>query len=163
MPGAFTSTADITARRMDSAVSDYLSRMNAHYEAHRVMQDRATVTTETGTATHWESAGALRACMHEAELADHAQQAMYECARYRSRAMFRAYAHTCWCRVRSVKPRPVALTLAQVAHLYAGLDHERTTNAPPGQLRARTVLATCHASNAPGLSAHSQRMETGRT
>lgn len=163
MSGVFSCPADITARYLDSAVTDYLSRMNTHHENQRALADRATVTTETGPVTCWQSAGELRLWAHENELAELAQQSMYECARYRSRAMFRAYAHSCLCRVRVVRPRPVVFTLAQVAHLFAGTDRERATSAPPGQLRTRTVLATCHASNAPGLSAHSQRMETGRT
>jgi hypothetical protein len=41
-------------------------------------------------------------------------------------------------------------SLAQVAQVFT-LAHSPTSHAPPGHLYALNVLATCHASNAPGL------------
>lgn len=164
MRGAFRSRHDQVVRVLDAGVNDYLERMTAHYASADTMREQRT-TRETGeryTHTSWDARD-LRAWGHEMELAQECEQAMYECARGRYRAQMTAYAHTCLCRVRVVRPRPVVFTLAQVAHLFAENDRKRTTNAPPGQLRTRTVLATCHASNAPGLSAHSQHTETGRT
>ena len=61
-------------------------------------------------------------------------------------------AHVAYCSARkethSADLLPV--TLAQVAQLFAPVT--RSTFAPPGQRSALNVLATCHASNAPGLS-----------
>jgi hypothetical protein len=55
-------------------------------------------------------------------------------------------AHAAYCSARA----KTHMTLAQVAQLFAPVA--RSTSAPPGQRSAPNVLATCHASNAPGLS-----------
>jgi hypothetical protein len=63
-------------------------------------------------------------------------------------------AHEAYCKVRSLSLRSfetVQLSLAQVAQVFT-VAHSPASHAPPGQLSARSVLATCHASNAPGLS-----------
>jgi hypothetical protein len=63
-------------------------------------------------------------------------------------------AHEAYCKVRSLCLRSfetVQLSLAQVAQVFT-LAISPTSHTPPGQLSARSVLATCHASNAPGLS-----------
>ena len=55
-------------------------------------------------------------------------------------------AHVAYCSARA----KTHMTLAQVAQLFTTVA--RFTSAPPGQRSALNVLATCHASNAPGLS-----------
>ena len=63
-------------------------------------------------------------------------------------------AHEAYCKVRLLSLRMIEtlqLSLAQVAQVFT-LAHSPTSHAPPGHLYALNVLATCHASNAPGLS-----------
>lgn len=168
MPSAFRSRHDLVARVYDTGLSDYLGRMTAHYESADTMRAQRTtrVPGEMSTHTAWEASD-LRAWGHEMELARECEQAMYECARGRYRALNRAYQHACFCRVRdesATTPAPridLVRSSRMVASEHAG--ETRNTSAPPGQLRTLSVLATCHASNAPGLSAHAQRMETGTT
>jgi len=62
----------------------------------------------------------------------------------------RAHAAYCSARTKTHSADLLPVTLAQVAQLFAPVA--RSTSAPPGQSCALNVLATCHASNAPGLS-----------
>jgi len=57
-------------------------------------------------------------------------------------------AHVSFCKVRQVKT--VVLNLAQVSAQY--VNTKRLQHEPPGLCSCSNVLATCHASNAPGLS-----------
>ena len=61
-------------------------------------------------------------------------------------------AHVAYCSARKETHNAdlLPVTLAQVAQLFATVT--RSISAPPGQRSALNVLATCHASNAPGLS-----------
>jgi hypothetical protein len=61
-------------------------------------------------------------------------------------------AHVAYCSARKETNTAdlLPVTLAQVAQLFTTVA--RFTSAPPGQRSALNVLATCHASNAPGLS-----------
>lgn len=162
MRGAFLSPGAITAQVLGRGADNYAQRMTMHHERGNALRKQRTRATGEGVVMHFESAQELRATMHEYDMAQECEQAMYDCVRYRNRALMSAYRHTCLCRVRAVRPRPVSMTLAQVSSHHADLDHGRTTNAPPGELHPRTVLATCHASNAPGLNAHAH-METAPT
>ena len=63
-------------------------------------------------------------------------------------------AHEAYCKVRSLSLRiieTVQSSLAQVAQVFT-VALSPASHTPPGHLYALNVLATCHASNAPGLS-----------
>ena len=162
MPSAFLSPGAITAKVLDKGADDYAQRMNRHHANGTALRDLRTQATGEGVSIHFESAEVLRATMREWELMQECQEAFYDCVRYRNRALMSAYRHTCYCRVRAVIPRPVSMTLSQVSSCHAGVEIARTSISPPGELHPRTVLATCHASNAPGLNAHAH-METAPT
>lgn len=162
MPGAFRSRFDLVAVKYRAGVGDYTERATAHYETARTMQAGATVATAEGVSTCWESPQAVRLWAHENELASACMQASFDCHRYWWNASNKAHQHACYCRARSqeIDTAP-ALTLAQVADLFAGKERERATHAPPRAPRL-SALATCHASNAPGLPLHTHAlMETG--
>jgi hypothetical protein len=63
-------------------------------------------------------------------------------------------AHEAYCKVRLLSWRMIntlQLSLAQVAQVFT-VALSPASHTPPGHLYALNVLATCHASNAPGLS-----------
>lgn len=161
MRGVFLSPGAITAQVLGRGVDDYLQRMTAHHNRGQEMSRERTQATGDGVITHYASAQELRATMHEYELAQECEQAMYDCVRYRNRALMSAYRHACYCRVRSSatrKAEQLPRTLAQVTAEHAtSAPRRREQNAPPGA--PVPVLSTCHASNAPGLTTRS-RMET---
>ena len=154
----------------DRGRNDYLSRMTAHYANASAMHEarRERVPGELSYSTKWESPQALRAWAHEQELAQECWDAHTICQRRWSRAMFRAWQHRCLLAVRDANElREKKLwdrrTLAQVASDHAGDNCTHASNAPPGNLRDLSALATCHASNAPGLFTHPRQLETAPT
>jgi hypothetical protein len=127
--------------------------MEHHATADTMSKEREQITPE-GVSTHWESPQALRTWAHETDLAEKSFSDMQSCFALRNRALMKAYAHHAYCVARSVISRSfetVQLSLAQVAQVFT-LALSPASHAPPGQLSARCVLATCHASNAPGLT-----------
>ena len=161
------SSSDLLAEKYRAGVGDYSHRASAHWETAQTMSAQATRHTPEGVTTYWESPQALRRWSHENELAHQCQQASYDCHRYWYRASVKAHAHRCLCLLRNTithrDTTAPARTLAQVASDYAQNTRRHKTTAPPGAPGSVPVLSTCHASNAPGLSADSQRMETGTT
>lgn len=152
----------------DRGRNDYLSRMTRHHENASTMREARTVRSAEGVAVAWDSAAELRAWAHEQELAQVAWDAHTICQRRWSRAMFRAWQHRCLLEVRDANElREKKLcdrrTLAQVASDHAGDNCAHASNAPPGNLRDLSALATCHASNAPGLFTHPRQLETAPT
>jgi hypothetical protein len=124
-----------------------------HATANTMSKEREQVTPE-GVLVAWESPQALRTWAHENELAEKSFSDMQSLFALRNRALMKAYAHHAYCVVRSVISHSfdsVQLSLAQVAQVFT-VALSPASHAPPGQLSARSVLATCHASNAPGLS-----------
>lgn len=104
----------------------------------------------------YESAQQLRMIAHEHELADECMQAMFKCSAIRSIALRKAVAHHCYVLARSIRQRAallvrsISLSLREVCAMFT--TRAGSTSAPPGQLHALNVLATCHAGNAPGVS-----------
>lgn len=150
MSRQFPARYEVTAAHMGAAIADYSRRTNSHNTtAHELAQAQ---TNEAGV-TCWESPQQLRIVAHELELAQECQQAMFDCGAIRTLALMKAYAHACWCKVRAVLVSnfdPKLQTLAQVAASFTALS--LPSSAPPGKSFSLNVLATCHASNAPGLS-----------
>jgi hypothetical protein len=124
-----------------------------HTNADTMRKEREQVTPE-GVAVVWENPQALRNACHQSELAEQTFRDMQLCLARRNRSLMKAYAHHAYCVARSVALHMIEtlqLSLAQVAQVFT-LALSPASHAPPGQLSARSVLATCHASNAPGLS-----------
>lgn len=152
----------------DRGMTDYLSRMEQHYATADALRETRTVRSAEGVAVAWDSAAELRLWAHEQELAQAAWNASATCQRRWSRVMFRAYQHRCLLSIRDAHtPRRRELcdrqSLAQVAADHADKNRDHASNAPPGHLRDLSALATCHASNAPGLFTHPRQLETAPT
>jgi hypothetical protein len=153
MSKAFPTSHIATERHYGAGIADYSRRMTLHQQNSDQMLQKQQ-SDEPGV-THWESHQALRMWAHEQELAQECMRAMFDCGAIRTRALMRQYAHNCYCKVRASVarvPELIALTLAQVADSFTALSLLHSS-APPGVKTAPNVLATCHASNAPGLSA----------
>jgi hypothetical protein len=152
MSKAFVSSHTATERHYGAGIADYSRRMDSYQQnADQMLQMQQS--DEPGV-THWESPQALRMWAHEQELAQECMQAMFDCGAIRTRALMRQYAHNCYCKARASVarvPKLIALTLAQVADSFTALSLSHSS-APPGVKTAPNVLATCQASNAPGLS-----------
>jgi hypothetical protein len=151
MSRQFPARYEVTATHMGAGIADYSQRMELHQATANEL--RAQAQTDEAGVTCWASPQQLRIVAHEQQLAQECMQAMFDCGAIRSRALMRQYAHNCWCKVRgSVArvPALIALTLAQVADSFTALS--LPSSAPPGKSFSLNVLATCHASNAPGLS-----------
>ena len=154
MSKAFSNSHNATVRRLSAGVADYSERMDTHYANAKRLLDGATVRTGDEVTTHWESPQALREWAHENELAEASFQAMLDCGAMQNRALWSAYRRTCWLRVREVIARVpdisvFANTLRQVSTQLIALARSVS---PPGLMTAPNILATCHASNAPGLT-----------
>jgi hypothetical protein len=152
MSRQFPARYEVTATHMGAGIADYSQRMNTHQAtADEVL---AQAQTDEAGVTCWASPQQLRIVAHEQQLAQECMQAMFDCGAIRTRALMKAYAHACWCKVRAVLVSnfdPKLQTLAQVADSFTALSLSHSS-APPGVKTAPNVLATCHASNAPGLS-----------
>lgn len=140
---------------MTASIDDYVERMNTHQRNAKELQRAHTtpVPDDDGVIMQWDSPQHLRLVMHEHELAQECMQAMFECGAIRTLAMMKAYAHRCYCLARKVTKivsELVARSLAEIADLFS--NRVALGSAPPRQLVAVPVLATCHASNAPSLS-----------
>lgn len=154
MSSAFPTSHTATERRYGAGIADYSRRMDLHQQTADKLQMQAKENAGEPGLTRWESPQQLRTWAHEQELAQECLQAMFTCGAIRTRALLRQYAHNCYCKARAKVarvPELVALTLAQVADSFTALSLTHSS-APPGLHTAPPVLATCHASNAPGLS-----------
>lgn len=135
-------------------IEQQLERMNTHQAQADTLSQQAKTTSETGVISVWSSPEQLRTWSQAQQQAQQCFDSVLQRGAWRGRVMFRAYQHSAWCAVRAVVPGlldSVRLTLAQVARLFTPVnpahDHD-----PPGLLLSCSVLATCQASNAPGLS-----------
>lgn len=158
MPGAYCTPFDFVARQYRAGVGDYAERATAHTARARDLAQQTTGRCTTPSA--------LRLVVHEHDKADQCLQASVTCNRHWNTARNMAHAHASLCKVRTTRTASslvmVARTTAQVAGDYT--PRSRETSAPPGALSDRAPLATCHASNAPGLISHAlTRMETAPT
>lgn len=168
MTTAFCSPHSHLAQRYSKGMSDYIERSNAHHEHAMKQQSERTkqVPGELSFVTHWENPQALRLSAHESELAQECLQLAQTCQAMFARSQMRQYQHTCYCKVRTQEKLLLAhtapLSLREVSNIYA---KKLRTNKPPNScISAPPVLATCHASNAPGLSpiAMNKRQATTR-
>ena len=147
---------DATAKRLQAGSADYLERMNAHHANAKQLNDDATVRTDNEVMTCWKSPQALRNWAHENDLADIAFQSFQDCMHMANKARWKAYQHSCYVKACALTlsdmktASPVAMTLAEVTARHA--NAKRKQHDPPGLCLCSNVLATCHASNAPGLS-----------
>ena len=153
MSKAFPNSHNATVRRLGAGVADYSERGNTHQATAKQLQDNATVRTDNEVMTRWESPQALREWSHENELAQASFDAMLDCGAMQNRALWSAYRHACYCKAREVVARVpviIANTLRQVSALFTIVADAMSS--PPGLITAPNVLATCQASNAPGLT-----------
>jgi hypothetical protein len=146
---------EATANKLQAGSNDYLERMNAHYAAAKQLNDDATLRTENEVMTCWKSPQALRNWAHENDLAEMAFQSFQDCMHMANKARWKAYQHSCYVKACALTlsdmktALPVAMTLAEVNARY--LNTKRKQHDPPGLCSCSNILATCHASNAPGL------------
>ena len=126
----------------------------AHYANADELEKNTTTTirTENSVTTDYGDYTNLRAICHEREQAEQCFQDFMTYTHRRNNALRRAYSHSCYVGTRATVATvaPVVQTLAQVSATFAKLI--TPTSLPPGRCHALNVLATCHASNAPGLS-----------
>jgi hypothetical protein len=146
---------EATANRLQAGSNDYLDRMNEYNARAKQLENDATVRTDNEVMTCWESPQALRNWAHENELAEIAFQSFQDCMHMANKARWKAYQHSCYVKACALTlsdmktASPVAMTLAEVNARY--LNTKRKQHDPPGLCLCSNVLATCHASNAPGL------------
>ena len=164
MPNAFPAPFDVVARVSTRDLDNAYRAMNAHHEAAEALRSSNTqrVPGELSFHTHWQASDLMTwgATMREAEAE---QTRMFNAGAIRSRAMMTAYRHACWCRVRAKTPTFIgSLSLAEVAQVFTVSTQVVRDHAPPGEV-SRSVLSTCQASNAPGLSACSRKLATADT
>jgi hypothetical protein len=160
---------DATVRYISAGIDDYSRRMTVHYDnAEQLHQQRCVrVPGEMSYVTKWESPQALREWAHENELGQIAQQSVMQCVRMKSSAMMKAYQHTCYVNVCALTlsdmktALPIAMTLAEVTARY--VNTKRKQHDPPGLCSCSNVLATCHASNAPGLFPSANDLLAGKS
>jgi hypothetical protein len=136
---------------MSAGIDNYVQRQERHTQNAKDMQP---ARNDEGL-TVWESPQQLRMVTHEHELADECMQAMFQCVSIRNNAMKKARADRLYvlqrlAHLHAHTVQLLALTLRQVCAMFTTVA--RFTSAPPGHRSALNVLATCHASNAPGLS-----------
>lgn len=154
MSRPFPSSPEVVARHFSARVTALGDRMTEHHATADTMRKEREEITPEGVTVAWESPQALRTWSHENDLAEKSFSDMQSLFALRNRALMKAYAHHAYCVVRTVALRTfeiLQLSLAQVAQVFT-VALSPASHAPPGHLYALNVLATCHASNAPGLS-----------
>ena len=156
MSRPFPSHSEVVARHYSARLSAHEKDMNTHQATALQIHEEHTERTpgELSYRTVWADPQELRTWSQTQELAEQSFRAMQFSLALRNRALMKAYAHHAYCVVRSVISRSfetVQLSLAQVAQVFT-VALSPASHAPPGHLYALNVLATCHASNAPGLS-----------
>lgn len=144
---------EVTVRHLSAGIDNYVQRV----EAHTLKAETLQPAPNSDGVIVWESPQQLRMSAHEHDLAQECIQAMFTCSAIRTQVQRRALAHRCYVSARSkifngfeTVKQFVSMSLSEVAQLFATV--KRSTSSPPVQLHALNVLATCHASNAPGLS-----------
>ena len=133
------------------ASSDAMTNGQALTDTARQLRNDCTTTTDNSVISHY-TPESLR---YWADTDRQAEKAFSDMVRYmqcRNNVLLREYAHRCLTALRNVVARCI-LILHTLRDLVAQTDRRQPTAcAPPGQLFARCILATCSASNAPGLS-----------
>jgi hypothetical protein len=131
------------------ASSDAMRHGQELANAERQLRDQCTTTTADSVLMQFD----LQTLRENAESTIKTADAFSEGVRLmqcRNNVLLREYAHKCLTALRNVVARCVRVvqTLRQLSATFDLV----ATSAPPGQLFAPCVLATCCASNAPGLS-----------
>jgi len=139
MSKAFSNNHNATVRRLSAGIADYSERRLAIQE--KPVQG----------VVHYESLQALRESAGKLELAEAYWQAELDCGAMRTRAMWSAYRHNCYCKAREVVARVPVIVAHSLRQVSAQLIALARSVSPPGLMTAPNILATCHASNAPGL------------
>jgi hypothetical protein len=150
MSKAFPTRHTATERHAGAGIATHAKLMTAHHELANAVE--AEAAKDADGLTVWQQQQ-LRTWAQAQDDADECMQAMLGCGAIRNRAQWRQYAHNCYCQARASVARVrelIAPTLAQVADRFS--LSARIKPVPPGVKTAPNVLATCHASNAPGLS-----------
>lgn len=154
MSRRFVSRYEAMANCLTAEIDRTLSDMNAAQQQADTLSEQAKNTNENGVVFAWSSPQQLRTWSQAEQQAQHLFESALQRGAVRGRVLFRAYQHAAWCAVRSIAYAlrdTVRLTLSQVAALFTPLN-VATDHDPPGLLLSCSVLATCQASNAPGLS-----------
>jgi len=147
----FVSIAD----RKTVEIDNDLQRMNETQQQADALQEQTKTVNENGAVSHWSSPQQLRTWAQTQQQADQLLQSALMRGAVRGRLLFRAYQHSAYCAVRAAVNAlqgTVKMSLSAVSALFTP-PHPATDHDPPGSLLLScSVLATCHASNAPGLS-----------
>ena len=158
---------EATANRLQAGSNDYLDRMNEYNARAKQLENDATVRTDNEVMTCWESPQALRNWAHENELAEIAFQSFMACTYMANKARMKAYQHGCYVKACALTLSDkkldwrMPMTLAEVNARY--VNTKRKQHDPPGLCLCSNVLATCHASNAPGLSLIANDLLAGKS
>ena len=147
----------VTAQHLHAGVDDYLQRQQQHYETAQELRNQ--YNTDQGVV--WPNAHELRNYSQGIELSEHCFSAARECMSYAHRAQRTYSHHVALCRMKATAHTPgelpAVLSLAEVAQQHS--EHFHKEHAPPGRSFTRSVLSTCHASNAPGVLSHVRTTE----
>ena len=141
---------------MSVLVSHYLQASNnamtngqTHSDTAKQLRNDCTTTTDNSVTMQFTPETLTIYADHERQ-AEKAWADMVRFMQCRNNVLLREYAHRCLTKLRNVVARCVRV-VQTLRQLSASFDLV-ATSAPPGQLFAPCVLATCCASNAPGLS-----------
>lgn len=154
MSRPFVSVYASIADRKTVEIDNDLLRMNEAQQQADALSEQAKTVNENGAVSVWSSPQQLRTWGEKQDTVELLFQSALRRGAVRGRLLFRAYQHSTWCAVRAVVYAlrdTVKMSLSQVSALFTPA-HPATDHDPPGLLLSCSVLATCHASNAPGLS-----------
>lgn len=143
---------DVHADRANRGGDDYLNR--AAYFA-----DQAKHKTPTDNVF---TLPVLREVSHLHDLEQECYNALGECIRQHQRAKRRAYQHAQRVAVcNEIRTPVVSFSLAQVAAMFTTRAKLFFGESPPGSTATVSPMATCAASNAPGLVRHAHKTQRG--
>jgi hypothetical protein len=131
------------------ASNDALTTGQTLHDTARQLHNDCTTTTDNSVISHFTP----ETLTSWADAERQAEKAYADMVRYmqcRNNVLLREYAHKCLTALRNVVAR--VMTMLQTLRQLSATFDLVATSAPPGQLFAPCVLATCSASNAPGLS-----------
>lgn len=152
---AVSGAASVVARIAAKGLTDYLDKANAAHQRAEALSQSVTRTDSDGNAvTVWESPQQLRTWSHEQDIAQECYALANHCHQLRARALRRSYEHRQLCAVSTSQADSRIInteTLAQVAERHAVSVRTNHGDDPPALSVHRSPLATCAASNAPGV------------
>ena len=131
------------------ASNDALTNGQTLHDTARQLHNDCTTTTDNSVISHYTP----ETLTNWADTERQAEKAFSDMVRFmqcRNNVLEREYAHRCLTALRNVVAR--VMTMLQTLRQLSATFDLVATSAPPGQLFAPCVLATCCASNAPGLS-----------